>query len=269
MDFAMTHEKMGSSCIQCHSVDGKKHDACVVIPVINEGNRIVSLLTKMNNLNISGIADIIIVDGGSTDGSLETENLLKLNVSGLLVKTGPGKLSAQLRCGYAFVLEKGYKNIITIDGNDKDDPAPIPEFIAALEQGYDFVQASRFVNGGVAVNTPKSRDFAIKFIHAPVLSIASGFHWTDTTQGFRAYSSKMLLDERVAPFRDVFMTYELLAYLSYIAPKLGFRCIELPTSRIYPEGEVPTKISSFRGNLAVLKILFKSCFGAYNVKRGQ
>jgi len=101
------------------------------------------------------------------------------------------------------------------------------------------------------------------------LSIASGFHWTDTTQGFRAYSSKMLLDERVAPFRDVFMTYELLAYLSYIAPKLGFRCIELPTSRIYPEGEVPTKISSFRGNLAVLKILFKSCFGAYNVKRGQ
>ena len=247
----------------------KKHDACVVIPVINEGNRIVSLLTKMNNLNINNIADIIIVDGGSTDGALETENLLKLNVSGLLLKTAPGKLSAQLRCGYAFVLEKGYKNIITIDGNDKDDPAPIPEFIAALEQGYDFVQASRFVNGGVAVNTPKSRDFAIKFIHAPVLSIASGFHWTDTTQGFRAYSSKMLLDERVAPFRNVFMTYELLAYLSYIAPKLGFRCIELPTSRIYPEGEVPTKISSFRGNLAVLKILFKSCFGAYNVKRGQ
>jgi hypothetical protein len=78
MDFAMTNEKMGSSCIQCHSVDGKKHDACVVIPVINEGNRIVSLLTKMNNLNISGIADIIIVDGGSTDGSLETENLLNL-----------------------------------------------------------------------------------------------------------------------------------------------------------------------------------------------
>jgi dolichol-phosphate mannosyltransferase len=109
MDFAMNNEKMGSSCIQRHVMDGKKHDACVVIPVINEGNRIVSLLTKMNNLNINNIADIIIVDGGSTDGSLETENLLKLNVSGLLLKTAPGKLSAQLRCGYAFVLEKGYK----------------------------------------------------------------------------------------------------------------------------------------------------------------
>ena len=117
----------------------KKHDACVVIPVINEGNRIISLLTKMSNLKINEIADIIIVDGGSTDGSLEKERLLSLGVSGLVLKTGAGKLSAQLRCGYAFVLEQGYKNIITIDGNDKDDPAPIPQFIEALEQGYDFV----------------------------------------------------------------------------------------------------------------------------------
>jgi dolichol-phosphate mannosyltransferase len=162
----------------------KRHDACVVIPVINEGERILNLLSKMSNLKISDIADIIIVDGGSTDGSLEKERLLSLGVSGLVVKTGPGKLSAQLRCGYAFVLKQGYKNNITIDGNDKDDPAPIPQFIDALENGYDFVQASRFVKGGVAVNTPKSRDFAIKYIHAPILAMASGFKWTDTTQGF-------------------------------------------------------------------------------------
>lgn len=268
MDLSMKNEKKWEvPACDITLWTNKKHEACVVIPVINEGNRILSLLTKMSNLKINDIADIIIVDGGSTDGSLEKKRLLSLGVSGLILKTGPGKLSAQLRCGYAFVLEQGYKNIITIDGNDKDDPSPIPEFLNALEKGYDFVQASRFVNGGVAVNTPKSRDFAIKYIHAPALSLASGFHWTDTTQGFRAYSSRLLLDERVAPFRNVFMTYELLAYLSYIAPRLGFRCIELPTSRIYPEGEVPTKISSFSGNLVVLKILFKSCFGVYNVKR--
>ena len=97
-----------------------------------------------------------------------------------------------------------------------------------------------------------------------MLSMASGFHWTDTTQGFRAYSRKMLLDPRVAPFRDVFMTYELLAYLSYRVPKLGYRCVELPTIRRYPKGEVPTKISSVRGNLSVLQVLFKACTGQYN-----
>src|SRR5690606_39964037 len=153
-----------------------------------------------------------------------------------------------------FALDQGYEGIITIDGNDKDDPEAIPRFIAALDEGVDFVQASRFLPGGIAENTPKSRDFAIRFIHAPCLSMASGFHWTDTTQGFRAYSRRLLIDPRVAPFRDEFSTYELLAYLSYRAPKLGFICRELATTRRYPKGEVPTKISSVRGSLAILRI---------------
>lgn len=243
---------------------GKTKKYCVVIPVINEGQRIINLLNKMKANNISDIADIIIVDGGSTDGSLEINRLQDLNVKALLLKTGAGKLSAQLRCAYSFALKQEYLGIITIDGNDKDDPVAIPEFVEALEDGIDFVQASRYLSGGVAVNTPKSRDFAIRCIHAPLLSLASGFKWTDTTQGFRAYSAKMLLDEKVSAFRDIFVSYELLAYLSYIAPKLGYKCIELPTSRIYPEGEVPTKISSFRGNLSVLVVLFKACLGKYN-----
>ena len=243
---------------------GRRHSYCVVIPVVNEGERIRSLLQRMSALKIDDIADLIIVDGGSTDGSLELVELQAKGVRGLLVKTGPGKLSAQLRCAYAFALDHGYEGIVSIDGNYKDDPEAIPRFIAALDEGVDFVQASRFISGGVAENTPKSRDFAIKWIHAPMLSLFSGFHWTDTTQGFRAYSRKMLLDNKISLFRDVFMTYELLAYLSYRAPRLGYRCVELPTIRRYPKGEVPTKISSFKGNLSVFEILVRACFGAYN-----
>ena len=249
--------------------NGRSRPHCVVIPVINEGERILNLLRRMAAVKIADIADVIIVDGGSTDGSLEPQRLQELGVRGLLVKTAPGKLSAQLRCAYAFVLDEGYTGIVTIDGNDKDDPDAIPRFIEAIEQGYDFVQASRFLAGGVAENTPKSRDFAIRFIHAPMLSLASGFHWTDTTQGFRAYSRAMLLDPRVAPFRDEFSTYELLAYLSYRVPKLGYRCVELPTVRRYPKGEVPTKISSVRGNLSVLQVLMKACAGHYNPRLGE
>jgi dolichol-phosphate mannosyltransferase len=249
--------------------NGRSRPHCVVIPVINEGERILNLLRRMAAIQIADIADVIIVDGGSTDGSLEPQRLQELGVRGLLVKTASGKLSAQLRCAYAFVLDEGYTGIVTIDGNDKDDPDAIPRFIEAIEQGYDFVQASRFLAGGVAENTPKSRDFAIRFIHAPMLSLASGFHWTDTTQGFRAYSRAMLLDPRVAPFRDEFTTYELLAYLSYRVPKLGYRCVELPTVRRYPKGEVPTKISSVRGNLSVLQVLMKACAGHYNPRLGE
>jgi dolichol-phosphate mannosyltransferase len=243
---------------------GRQHAWCVVIPVINEGERIKNLLSRMASLNIAAMADIIIVDGGSKDGSLDLENLQRVGVSGLLLKTAPGKLSSQLRCAYAFALDQGYEGIVTIDGNDKDDPEAIPRFIAQLKSGVDFVQASRFVDGGVAENTPKSRDFAIRFIHAPMLSLFSGFKWTDTTQGFRAYSRRLLMDAKVAPFRDIFTTYELLAYLSYRAPKLGYKCMELPTVRRYPKGEVPTKINGIKGNFAVLMVLFKTCLGSYD-----
>lgn len=248
---------------------GRQNPWCVIIPVINEGERIKSLLSRMAALKIDALADIIIVDGGSKDGSLELNLLQQVGVRGLLVKTAPGKLSAQLRCAYAFALDQGYEGIVTIDGNDKDDPEAIPRFVDALKSGVDFVQASRFIAGGVAENTPASRDFAIRFIHAPMLSLFSGFRWTDTTQGFRAYSRKMLLDPNIAPFRDVFMTYELLAYLSYRVPKLSYSCVELPTVRRYPKGEVPTKISSFKGNLSVLAVLFRACFGLYNRKNSE
>lgn len=218
----------------------------------------------MAGLGIAAQADVIVVDGGSTDGSLEVKALRGWGVSGLLIKTGPGKLSAQLRCGYAFALDQGYDGIVTIDGNNKDDPEAIPRFIAALEDGVDFVQASRFLEGGVAEGTPKSRDLAIRLIHVPVLRLASGFPWTDTTQGFRAYSRRLLLDPRLQPFRNEFTTYELLAYMSYRAPRIGYRCLELPTARRYPEGETPTKISGVRGNLSVLGILFKTALGRFN-----
>lgn len=247
---------------------GRRRPWCVVIPVINEGERISALLNRMAILAINNLADIVIVDGGSTDGSLHAPTLQTQEVRGLLVKTGPGRLSAQLRCAYAFALEQGYAGIVTIDGNNKDDPAAIPQFINALRDGMDFVQGSRYIPGGVGENTPRLRELAIRWVHAPLLSLYSGFHWTDTTQGFRAYSGRLLLDPRVAPFRDVFATYELLAYLSYRAPKLGYRCGELPTTRRYPAtGQTPTKISRIKGNLSVLAILLNACRGQYDPGR--
>lgn len=247
---------------------GRTRDWCVVIPVINEGERIGRLLARMGALNIADLADIVIVDGGSTDGSLAPERLDAHRVAGLVRKTGPGKLSAQLLCAYAFVLDQGYRGVVTIDGNDKDDPDAIPDFVRGLEEGWDFVQASRYVPGGVAENTPWLRDLAIRLIHAPALSLASGFRWTDTTQGFRAYSRRLLEDPSMAIFRPEFRDYELLAYMNYRAPRLGFRCIERPTARRYPRGEkAPTKIRPFRGEYALLKTLLDVCLGRFNPPR--
>ncbi len=242
-----------------------QHPYAVVIPVINEGQRLHGLLQRMQSLNTAYSADIVIVDGGSTDGSLEHEVLKAYGVHSLLLKTGPGRLGAQLRCAYAYLLDQGYSGIVTIDGNGKDDPSTIPQFIAKLQAGYDFVQASRFIKGGQGINTPLLRLLAIRLIHAPLLSLSSGFHWTDTTQGYRAYSRQLLEDPRVGVFREVFSSYELLFYLSYIAPRLNYSCLELPTVRSYPQGEVPTKISAFKGNMQIIITLLNVITGRFNV----
>jgi dolichol-phosphate mannosyltransferase len=244
--------------------DGKTRNHCVVVPVINEGDRIRKFVHHLKECSINSIADIIIIDGGSTDGSLDQAYLRAHSVRGLLTKIGPGKLSSQLRVAYAFSLLSNYDGIVTIDGNNKDDPQAIHDFISLARKGYDFIQASRFIEGGHHQNTPFLRHLAIRLIHAPLLSICSGFYWTDTTQGFRAYSRKSLQDPRVKPFRRIFKDYELLAYLSYRLPKIGLKCIETPASRIYPKGKVPTKISSFRGNTDLIKTLLLTCLRKFN-----
>ncbi len=237
---------------------------CLVIPVYNEGERIRSVLTKLQKY--TDRIDVCVLDKGSTDGSLEPSLLQTLGVRALLIKDAhdTGKLSAQLRMGYAYALNEGYEGIVTIDGNDKDDVDALPSFIVRLDEGYDFVQASRYVPGGKGINTPVIRDLAIRIIHAPLISILSRFHYTDTTQGYRAYSRTFLLDERVAPFRKIFAGYELLAYLSVKAPRLGYRVIETPVTRTYPKGKVPTKISAVRGNLDLFTILAKLCVNGYD-----
>lgn len=238
---------------------------CVIIPIINEGERIQKQLREMSQIGIHTQADVILADGGSSDGSLENSIIQPLNVRTLLTKTGPGKLSAQLRMAYAYALQQGYEGIITIDGNGKDGVDAIPSLIAGLQGGAEFIQASRFVKGGRAINTPFVRWAAIRFIHAPLISLGAHQWFTDTTNGFRAYTAKALLDPRVAPFRDVFMTYELLAYLSVRLPRLGYKSMELPATRAYPDaGPTPTKIGGHSAHADLLKVIWKAISGAYN-----
>lgn len=245
----------------------KQKDYVALIPIINEGGRILAELERARNANVSSVADIVICDGGSTDGSTDVEKLKTFSVNTLLVKRGKGKQGAQLRMGFYFAKQRGYKGIITVDGNNKDSVEDVPLFIKKLEEGFDFVQGSRFVRGGKAVNSPLVRLISVKLIHAPIISLAAHHHFTDTTNAFRAYSARYLFDERTDIFRDIFSGYELLAYLSVRATQLGYKAAEIPVTRAYPKNQkTPTKISFVKGNWNLLKILFKNLFGCYNPK---
>jgi dolichol-phosphate mannosyltransferase len=237
---------------------------CVLIPVVNEGNRIILQLIGMKAAALR--LDIVIVDGGSTDGSMRPERLRQeLGVHTLLLKTTGGRLSAQLRIGMAWGLASGYAGVVTIDGNGKDDFRAIPEFAARLDAGFDQVQGSRYLPGGVAENTPRDRELGVRLLHAPLISLGAGLRYTDTTNGFRAFSRRFLLDPRVRPFRADFDTYNLHYYLAVRAPRLGFRVCEIPVARRYPQaGPTPSKITGWGTKLHILKQTVVAACGGYN-----
>jgi len=214
---------------------------------------------------LSGQVDIIIADGGSRDGSVDEDILRGFSVNALLIKRDIGKLGSQMRMAFAWALQRGYKGIVIVDGNGKDNVEAIPSFISKLSAGFDHIQGSRFISGGYHKNTPFLRLMGLKLVHAPIMRRASGFPYTDTTNGFRAYSARLITDPRLALFRDVFTGYELHYYIALKAAQLGFRCTEIPVGRVYPaHGKIPTKISPIKGNFQVLARLFAVVLGKYD-----
>ena len=241
----------------------RKTKYCLCVFVINEGQRLHAQLSRMRQ--VMHLADVIIADGGSGDGSVAREIMLGFGVRAVLVKRGPGKLGAQMRMAFDYALKQGYEGVAVVDGNNKDDvAASLGLMLAKLESGFDHVQGSRFVPGGRHENTPFLRHWGVKLLHSPLIRLASGFHYTDTTNGFRAYSRRLLESPEIAVFRDVLSGYELHYYLAIEAARRGFRVCEVPATRVYPaSGGAPTKISPLKGNLKILGVLFKAALGRY------
>jgi hypothetical protein len=210
--------------------------------------------------------DVIICDGGSDDGCTRTELMRELGVHCVIRKTGSGRMSSQLRLLFAYALMRNYCGMVHMDGNGKDEPACIPDYVRKLQQGFDCVAGSRFRQGGQSINAPLYRELAIRWIHSPLISLAA-FRWfSDTTNSYRGYSARFIRDPGVRPFRDVFVSYNLPYYVLVRAARLGFRSTEIPVVRRYPKGEVPSKIRGIRGNLGIMKEVIETLAGVYNVR---
>ncbi|HEY2906993.1 MAG TPA: glycosyltransferase family 2 protein [Vicinamibacterales bacterium] len=187
--------------------------------------------------------DLLVVDDGSTDGSL-TE--LPPNVLVIRNATNCG-VGASMKTVFDYAIRENYDILVTQAGNDKDDPLETPALVDPIVEGRaDFVQGSRFLTGGRFGNMPQHRVFATRVVHPLLFSLAARKRVTESTNGFRAFRTALLRDPRINWRQDWLDRYELEPYLLLQAIRLGYRHMEVPVTKIYPARQLGyTKMRPF------------------------
>lgn len=186
----------------------------LVIPVLNERHSLEELYSRLAAVLASlGIRyEIIFVDDGSTDGSIEKfKELQALNPSVRYIRfrRNFGK-SAALAAGFRSAR---YAIIVTLDSDLQDLPEELPLLINKLHEGYDLVSGWRHHRSDPLATRIGSK------LYNWTTSVLTGVKLHDINCGFKSYRREVL---------DEVMIYgERHRYIPVLASYRGFRLGEV------------------------------------------
>jgi len=162
-----------------------KNKILVLIPTYNEFENIGTLIQEIERLRIPDL-DILVVDDGSYDGTIDALKRLCLSYDNIFVlergsKKGIG--SAHLD-GINWAYQKGYNRLITMDADLTHSPSYFKDLIEASEK-YDLVVASRHLLKNSMIGWSLKRKVITSLNHLLVRLIL-GLR-VDTSNSFRIY----------------------------------------------------------------------------------
>jgi len=165
----------------------------VVCPMANEGDDAVRFSRAVVD-KCQGFESVIffaVFDRVTTDNSLNHMRALELGEPRLCVVWAPeGRtvVDAYLR-GYTEALRADCDWILEIDAGFSHQPADIPQFFEAMEQGADCVFGSRFL--GAFKDSSRMRRF-VSWGGTKLANLLLGTQQTDMTSGFELFSRPAL-----------------------------------------------------------------------------
>ncbi len=186
----------------------------IVIPILDEHQALPELHAQLTAVlaRLGRPYEIIFVDDGSRDGSVEAaRQLVECDAHTQLVEL-------RRHFGKAAALQAGFELadgdiIITLDGDLQDDPAEIPNFLAALAQGKDVVSGWKKTRYDPWHKVLPSRVFNA------MVSWLTGVRLHDHNCGMKCYRAEVL--------REIRLYGELHRFIPVLADARGFKVGEV------------------------------------------
>lgn len=218
----------------------------ILIPCHNEAGSLRAVLERVR-------ADFpdeecLVVDDGSTDGTGDVAaSVPGVRVHRLEPNRGKG---VALRTGFSLA---GGDAILMIDGDGQDDPGEVRLLAAAIEQGADFANGSKFIGTlePGAISTPNY--FGNRFMSG-LINLLFRARVSDSQSGFRAVRTDLV---RAMNLRSV--QYEIETEMLCQAIKRGARIVEIPVTR-RPRSAGSTGFRRVRNGLRILATILAERF---------
>lgn len=224
-----------------NSARPQRPSVSVIVPTLNEAENLPIVLPRIPHW----VKEIIVVDGHSTDGTVEVARQLRPDIR-IVLESQRGK-GAALRAGFAAA--EG-DIIVMMDADGSTEPEEMGLFVRYLVDGADFVKGSRFMQGAGTEDISVLRSLGNNVFTLMVKHLFGG-RYTDLCYGYSAFWADVL------PYLELDgIGFEIETMMNIRALRVGCRIVELPSfeaKRIHGFSNLRT----FPDGLRVLRTIMK------------
>lgn len=209
--------------------------AVVIIPTYNEKENIRQVVPILMDV-FKQVADwelhVLVVDDTSPDKTYQEVQQLQKKYDRLHLLIN--KQKAGLGGAYLKGMTEAFENlgadvIFEFDADLSHDPRKIPQFLAKIDQGYDFVLGSRYIpGGGIPADWGLHRKFLSVVGNLIIMVVLTDFSIRDWTTGYRAISKKVYQAVHPEMNSERFTGYTFQIGFLHKTIRKGFKVTEVP-----------------------------------------